>query len=205
MGRRPLCPWVRRAFLCAVMIGFLIRGAGGSAGSLWSESSSSLFSDHKASKVGDLLTVIIVERSYATNKAQTDSGKGASVGVEEGTGLLSFIPELGFGSKTKFQGGNTTTRMGTFTANMTAKVIEVLPNGNLKIEGTQGLVVNKERQNIVITGIVRPQDISRSNTILSTYVADAEIRYEGTLNVEERKGILGFLSRFFGSILDLLF
>jgi len=63
---------------------------------------------------------------------------------------------------------------------MTAKVVEVLPNGNLVIEGRQTIVINGEEQVIVVSGIVRPQDIEPDNTVLSTYIADATIVYNGT-------------------------
>ena len=175
------------------------------ASSLWDEGTPSLFEDHKARRVGDLVTVLIVERSYASNKATTNTGKTVGGTVAEGGGLLSFIPGLGFDAKTKFSGGNTTSRMGSLVAKMSARVIEVLPNGNLKIQGKQGLIINKERQDILITGIVRPQDIRADNTVLSTYVGDAEIRYEGNLSSDQRKGILGFLQRFFAGVLDILF
>lgn len=173
--------------------------------SLWDDHTRSLFADHRARQVGDLITVLITERSYASNKAQTSTGKGAGITLAEGVGVFSFLPETGFSANAKSSGQNTTSRSGSLVARMTAKIIEVLPDGNLRIEGTQALVINRERQNIVITGIVRPEDIGSDNTILSTYIADAEIKYDGALNVEQRKGLLSYLGRFFAGILDFLF
>lgn len=173
--------------------------------SLWGDYARSLFADHKARQVGDLITVLISERSYASNNAQTSTGKGAGLTVAEGVGLFSFLPETGFSSNVKSSGRNTTSRSGNLVARMTAKITEVLPDGNLRIEGTQAVVINRERQDIVITGIVRPEDIGADNTVLSTYIASAEIKYEGSLNTEQRKGLLSFLGQFFAGIFDFLF
>jgi flagellar L-ring protein precursor FlgH len=180
-------------------------GAADVSSSLWSDEANSLFSDHKARRVGDLITVLISERSYASNNAQTSTGKGAGLTVAEGVGWLSFLPETGFSSNVKSTGRNSTSRSGNLVARMTARITEVLPDGNLKIEGTQAVVINRERQDIVITGIVRPEDIGADNTVLSTYIAGAEIKYEGSLNSEQRKGLLSYLGRFFDGILDFLF
>lgn len=174
-------------------------------GSLWGDQARSLFADHRAKEAGDLITVLITERSYASNKAQTSTGKGAGVTVAEGVGVFSFLPETGFSANAKASGQNATSRSGNLVARMTARITEVLPGGNLRIEGTQALVINREKQNIIITGVVRPEDIGADNTILSTYIADAEIKYDGSLNVEQRKGLLSFLGRFFAGLFDLLF
>lgn len=173
--------------------------------SLWGDHARSLFADHRARQVGDLITVLISERSYASNDAQTSTGKGAGLTVAEGVGMFSFLPETGFSTNVKSNGRNATSRSGSLVARMTAKITEVLPDGNFRIEGTQALVINRERQNIVITGIVRPEDIGADNTVFSTYIADAEIKYEGSLNVEQKKGLLSFLGRFFAGVLDFLF
>ncbi|HHY47240.1 MAG TPA: flagellar basal body L-ring protein FlgH [Firmicutes bacterium] len=175
------------------------------ADSIWSDGTPSLFSDHKARDVGDVLTVLIVERAIASNKAQTTSGNDAGLSFAQGTGLLSFLPEAGLGVNSDFRGSKSTTRSGNLVAKMTARVIEALPGGYLKIQGTQTLAINNERQHIVITGIVRPQDIHPDNTVLSTYIADAEIKYEGAPEAVKRSGILGFLQRFFTGLIDIIF
>lgn len=210
MRVRPRCVAVLLLVVWCVAGVVRVPGDGGASAadppfSLWSDHARSLFADHRARQVGDLITVLISERSYASNKAQTSTGKGAGITVAEGVGMFSFLPETGFSANTKSSGQNATSRSGNLVARMTARITEVLPDGNLRIEGTQALVINRERQNIVITGIVRPEDIGADNTVLSTYIANAEIRYEGSLNAEQRKGLLSFLGRFFAGILDFLF
>src|SRR5690606_17736037 len=86
-----------------------------------------------------------------------------------------------------YRGGGSTTRGGSLNARMTAMVVDVLPNGNLVIEGRQTIIVNEEEQLIVVSGIVRPQDIAPDNTVLSTFVADATITYHGTGPLGDRQ------------------
>lgn len=93
-----------------------------------------------------------------------------------------------------------TARGGTLEAKMTTRVVEIFPNGNLRIEGRQRIVINGEDQEIVVSGVVRPRDISPDNTVLSTYVADAEIVFNGT-GVVGDKQTPGLLTR----LLDWLF
>jgi len=164
-----------------------------SEGSLWTNDSAmaSLFSDIKARKVGDIVTISIVESSSATESASTETGRDSSIkaGV---TAFLGFEQELmqkfeDFNSaemidanlSNEFKGSGKTIRSGTLTASITARIIEVLPNGNFVIEGRRDVEVNHENQYIVISGIVRPEDISRDNIVLSTYISDARIAYSG--------------------------
>lgn len=205
MPRKIFISWV--VCIVVVLTGICVPGfqAESTGNSLWRPDADSLFVDHKARKEGDLITVLIVERAYASHRAQTGAGKGTGVTLAEGSGILSFVPAVGVNANTTFKGQNSTSRSGDLVANMTARVVEVLPCGTLRIEGAQGLVINKEKQNIVISGLVRPEDIRADNTVLSTHVGSAEIRYEGVLDAEEKTGILGFLQRFFAGVINFLF
>ena len=82
-------------------------------------------------------------------------------------------------SENSHQGAGVTTRSGQLTATMTAVVREVLPNGNLVVQGTREVLVNHEQQFMTLTGVVRPQDVSRDNIVLSTQLADANISIGG--------------------------
>lgn len=160
----------------------------------------SLFSDKKAHQVGDLLTILIVENSSASHSAKTDTSNQHKISGGPGKELLEFIPEWGFSQSSKFSGGGSTTRSGSIKAKITARVTYVLPDGNLRIEGKQELLINRERQTIKISGVVRPEDISFYNTVLSTYISDAKIEYtgKGSIGKKEKGNIIT-------KILDFLF
>ncbi len=182
-------------------------------GSLWDEKGSlcSMFADMKARKVGDILTIKIIETSSATNKASTKAGRDSSLSAGLGNffnaekrypGDQPFFNPFGkvAGSmKSEFDGSGTTKRSGALTAYMTARIKEVLPNGNLLIEGNREVRVNDENQVITLTGIIRPRDISADNVIKSTYIADARISYSGSGIINDRQRP-GWLSRLLNKI-----
>ncbi len=163
-------------------------------GSLWpkEESKLLLFRDTKASKVGDIVTVLIAESSKASKASETKTSRASdnTLGFKAGTGIPTDFQVKG---GNKFEGIGTTTRAGNLNATVTAVVVEVLPNGNLKIDGVKDIRVNDETQYMTVSGIVRPEDISRNNSVISTDIADAKILYkgEGSLDDEQRPGWLG--------------
>lgn len=164
-----------------------------------------LFSDVKAYKIGDLLTILIAEATTAGNTAQTKTEKdfnfNPDVNVGNGKkGFFDFLEQFGLNKDESFTGGGKTTRTGFFTAKLTVKVTEILDDGNLKVEGSQELLVNNEKQIIKISGVVRPVDVTKDNTVYSTYIADAKITYEGKgpLAKKQKEG-------FFSKLFDWLF
>ncbi|MDR1045753.1 MAG: flagellar basal body L-ring protein FlgH [Candidatus Adiutrix sp.] len=185
-------------------------------GSIFSDDSRlDLFADLKARRVGDIITINIVENSRASKNASTSTGRSNSISAEnnalmgwENTGNIPAIgsvfnkmkisPSVGVDVNydSSFSGRGTTSRNENITAKMSARIIQVLPNGNLVVRGSQEIMVNNEKQYISIQGVVRPTDVSSDNTVLSTYIADARIDYtgEGDLSRKQREG---WLSRFF--------
>lgn len=155
-----------------------------------------MFADQKARAVGDLVTLIIIERSQASQEASTSSQQDAEVSLGPGSGLFNFIPLVGAGGGDQSAVRGSTTRGGSIQAQMTTRVVEILPNGVLRIEGRQTIVINGEDQEIVVSGLVRPRDIAPDNTVLSTYVADAHISFKGNGPLAE-KHTPGILTRFF--------
>jgi flagellar L-ring protein precursor FlgH len=89
--------------------------------------------------------------------------------------------------KNSFDGSGETSRNETMTASITARVMEVTPNGNLFIKGTRQVKVNNENQIITLTGLIRPVDVSPDNTVLSSYIADAKIEYTGSGPVSDKQ------------------
>lgn len=175
-------------------------------GSLWSDNTtlSHMFINAKARRVGDIVTIKIVESSSATNQANTDTDRTTSLDVGL-TGFFNledrypatrkfFNPFAPVTSEYtgEFAGSGKTVRSGALTAYITARIIQIMPNGNFVIEGNREVRVNNENQIITLTGIVRPRDISSDNVIQSTYIADARISYSGSgiVNDQQRPGWL---------------
>jgi flagellar L-ring protein FlgH len=175
-------------------------------GSLWVDNGglSEMFIDAKAHRVGDIVTIKIVENSKATNNAttKTDRTTDTSVGLSKFFGLenqypagSSFFNPFSPVTSTygnKFDGSGSTARSGALTAYISARIIQIQPNGNLIIEGNREVRVNNDNQIITLTGEVRPRDISPENIVQSTYVANARISYSGSgvLNDQQRPGWL---------------
>ena len=153
----------------------------------------SLFADHKASQIGDAVTILIVEASSAVNGAETSTARDSKLGVSGGyqnDAVFRNTPVGGglgvSGSSTNgFKGSGSTSTKGSVQAKLSAKIIEIDDNGNLMIEGTRNIVINKEEQIIKVSGTIRPQDIGPDNTIYSYNISDAVISYKGEGSVSD--------------------
>jgi len=158
--------------------------------------SRSMFTDIKAFEVGDLITVIIAENSRASNKAKTTTEKKTEAGTEGTVGLgpLDFIPLWGASGRDeiKYDGKGQTEKSGSLQARMTVRVIAVLPNGDLAIEGNRVVTVNDDEETLFLSGLVRSRDISNGNTIYSHQIANAKIssKSKGTVNSGNRPGFI---------------
>lgn len=148
----------------------------------------SLASDTRARQVNDLLTIRVVENIAASGTADSsldkDSKSSASLtnlfGLEEAfPSWLDPTSLVNGSSKTDFKGGGATNRTGQLSAVMTARVAEVLPNGDLVLEGAREMEINGDRQIVVLTGVVRSVDVPRSNVVPSTMIGQLRIRYFG--------------------------
>ncbi len=184
----------------------------GGEGSLW-RNTASLYEDRKARRINDLLTIIISEQSAASKSAKTNSSKSASqndsvsdmlglpttASLEIGRKFMHFAPSVRGSANSKFAGSGDTSRTGRLTATITAKVMEVLPNGNLVIESRKEILANNEKEILVFRGIVNPDNITASNTVQSQYVADAQIYLVGD-GVLSDKQSQGWFTRFIDSI-----
>lgn len=161
-----------------------------------------LFEDIKARQVGDLLTVLLDE--------QTDASKSASTGITKDSNTDIAAPTV-FGQTPSFQGNPLSTGMESASdfsgesdssqsnklrGSITVTVAEVLPNGNLRIQGEKWIAINQGDEYVRLRGIVRPVDIGPANTVYSTQVADAQISYRGKGATADSNAI-GWLARFF--------
>jgi flagellar L-ring protein FlgH len=143
----------------------------------------SLYSDIKANKVGDILTVLIYEQNRASSNVETKTEKSTKSSLKGGPGIgpLDFIPLFGVdGSNSNtFDGKGENTRNGTLRAKMSVTVVAVKDNGDLVIEGSRTLGISNDKETLALTGVVRQKDITPGNTIDSYLIADAEIHYNG--------------------------
>jgi flagellar L-ring protein precursor FlgH len=144
--------------------------------------------DHRARSVNDLLTIRVVESITATGSADAATSKSsqAGIGVASLFGIEKKLPDavdptslVGAKANTDFKGSGATTRTGELSALITARVSDVLPNGDLVLEGVREIDINGDRQIVVLTGVVRPYDINATNTVLSTSIGQLRIRYFG--------------------------
>lgn len=178
-------------------------------GSFWTDNAAlnSMFADAKARDVGDIVTIKIVESSKASNSASTSTGKNTALtlGIDKFLGVENGYPKAGStfnpfsriegAMKNSFDGKGDTTRKGDLSAYMTAKVIDKIPNGNLVIAGSREVLINNEKQLIILTGTIRERDIAPDNVIKSTYISDAKIIYTGVGDVDDTQR-QGWLARF---------
>jgi flagellar L-ring protein precursor FlgH len=152
----------------------------------------SIYTDHKAVKAGDIVTILIIEStsgaqsaSLTTQKQQSLQG-GMGTMTSWGNGTSLSVPSWGAGGQENQNGSGESERSGSLTAKLSATVEKVLSNGNLMIKGTKVVKINDENENLIITGVIRPEDIASDNTISSTNVAEANIKYEGTGPIGEK-------------------
>ena len=175
------------------------------AGSLWTESRGGMFVDMKGRTVGDIVTVLILEKSSANKEATTSTDRKStmSASISNLLGLEKYIGTIGndmidstalikAAMENNFEGGGKTGRKEDLTATLTTQVLEVLPNGNLRIEGNKTVTVNNEMQIVTLSGIVRQADVSPRNTVDSKFILNARIAYvgEGVISDKQQQGWL---------------
>jgi flagellar L-ring protein precursor FlgH len=172
------------------------------AQSLWKETASvSMVSDRRAHAVGDILTILVQESNTASKDNSTKTGKSSGLDASissflfspSASGLLTKggqLPAIKLSGKHDFDGGGKINNSEKITARIAVRVADVLPNGNMVIEGTRQTAFAGEIQDAVLRGVVRGEDILANNTVYSYNVADATIKYvsEGTVSNSQKKG-----------------
>lgn len=165
------------------------------AASLWSQQSTSLYMpEPKVYRVGDLLTILILEQAKATQEAQSSNSENSGLKSGVGSGVLqSLFPSVISAEwDSDFKGKGATSQSGSLKAEMTVQIKEVNPNGLLVFEGRKVIKVNKEEQMLIITGMVRDKDIMEDNVVLSSRVANMVIEFpgKGVVSETQNPGIL---------------
>lgn len=175
-------------------------------GSLFGQGKNPLFADRKAMDEHDIVTVVIEEQANTSSTAQKNFSKnnnsslgggivnygGESGAISDVVNEFNKIGSLSFetGSERNFNGSGSNSRSEQFTTTISARIIKVLRNGNYFIQGSRQIMINGEKQNILLSGVIRPYDIDQYNQIDSKYIADAKIIYatEGELHEITQKG-----------------
>jgi len=189
------------AHLVALLVAFQVTSV--VADSLWKTdtSSSSMFADKKARRVGDIVTIVVQQVNSATRNNNTTTSKQTAVDASianflygpAASGLLTkggAYPAMSFSGKNTYSGGGQINNAETITDQVAVRVIDVLPNGNLVVEGRRHTAFSDEKQDAVLRGTIRCDDIMANNTIYSYNVADASIQFvsHGTVTDAQRKG-----------------
>lgn len=176
-----------------------------------------LFEDQRARRVGDLLTINLVEKTNAQKQATTNTTKENTVDIKNPTilgttpqfntpGILPFASNdnnnlaIGLDSAQDFAGKGDSSQSNSLNGSITVSVVEVLPNGYLVVRGEKYLTLNQGDEFVRLAGIVRPADIRPDNSVPSTQVGDAQITYSGKGQVADAN-TMGWLARFFISAL----
>ena len=164
-----------------------------------------IYSDSKAHRVGDIISVILSEKTQAKKNSKTELKKENETNLDAVTGL-GGVPvsingeslQFGISQGSNFKGDSKADQGNSLSGNISVHVLRVLPNGNLMIRGEKWLTLNNGDEYIRLTGVIRSKDINSNNTILSNKVANARIQYAGTgsfADVNEQ----GWLVKFFNS------
>ena len=172
-------------------------------GSIFSQGqANSIYSDIKAHRVGDLITVQLVESTSANKNANSQQSKDSSLGLDalkvggQTVNVDGYDTSIAMGGNNSFKGQSKSAQSNSLQGNISVSVVKVLPNGNLMVRGEKWIMLNNGNEYIRVTGVVRSEDVNADNTVLSQRVGNARIQYGGTgdfANTQER----GWLAQFF--------
>jgi flagellar L-ring protein precursor FlgH len=173
---------LRRWILCVLSLIVLLATGAATAGTplIDLEKGTTLVTNFKARRVGDVVTIIITEKTTADATTTVDANNKSEVGGGPGLGFLKPFDFWELDTENKYQGDGATTRSGNLRGEISVRITEELPDGNFRLVGTRSVDINGDRQLIEISGVCRPRDIAADNTILSTFISDAQISYSGT-------------------------
>lgn len=163
-----------------------------------------LFADRRASRVGDILTVVLQENTTSRKSSNVEVNKDSTTSVAEGTALGNAVRFKGLGldaslsAEREFTGEAGAAQSNNLRGDVAVSVVDVWPNGTLVVRGEKWITLNRGEEFIRISGLVRPEDVRQDNTVLSNKVANARITYAGTGALADSQ-TMGWLSRFFNS------
>ena len=178
----------------SLVVTFQLVPASAMAQSLWSENGyyHSIFADRKACQEGDILTIVISESTTTSASKSSSNKKSGSTSLSAGVGIFDFLKAASASGSDSFSAKGAAADTNTVRGNVTVTVVDVQPNGNMTIEGTQSIWQNRDEHKITFRGVCRQDDVLANNTIPSTKIADATVKFDGKgpLNAKQRQGIL---------------
>lgn len=159
-----------------------------------------LFEDLRASRVGDIIQVLLVEQMDAAKTSKTEIDKDSKTSLPSPTLFGHLLDDLGIGaeSSSEFEGEGKSNQSNHLSGSIAVTVSQVQPNGNLIVQGEKWIQINQGGEFVRLKGIVRPSDVSSDNTVLSTHIANAKISYGGRGSLDEAN-VTGWMVRFFMS------
>ena len=164
-----------------------------------------LFEDRRARRIGDTITINLVERNTAQKSANANATRNGNMSA--GIGPISRLPlsglnglELEAEAESDFNGKGAAAANNVFNGTITVTVIDVYPNGNLLVSGEKMVAINQGNEFIRFSGVINPNNVTTANTVQSTQVADARIEYRGSGFIDE-SNTMGWLQRFFVAIM----
>jgi flagellar L-ring protein precursor FlgH len=184
----------------------------GATGSIFGQGDNPLFSDRKAMRVNDIVTVVISETAKSSNvgarkltksdktalgggifsTGSVTTGTGANGGVNSAISNINGLTNVGFNSDTNnaFAGSGSATKDASFTTTVSARIVKVMQNGNYFVSGKREILIDDQKQVIQISGVIRPYDIDQFNRIDSASMSDAKILYktEGDVDRATKQG-----------------
>lgn len=177
-------------------------------GSLYRENVAlDLFGDTKAARVGDILTVLLEERTSSSKSATVEVTKESetSTPIASGGTIFGLTPTLGnanlgldVGTDREFSGESEADQSNQLNGSISVTVVDIYPNGTLVVRGEKWITINRGQEFIRVSGLIRPGDVTPENTVMSTKIANARIEYAGTGELADAQQ-MGWLSRFFNS------
>ena len=182
---------IRNTIFATLATALILAAAPAFANSLWAPNSS-LFTDQKASQIGDTVMVKVVEKVDDSDEGKVKSTKATNEDVSGGFGILDFIRAFGIGSTSNMNSNSKVERTKELKTTVSCLVTDVMPNGNLVIMGDRYLTSGAEKMKVTFSGVVRPMDIAHNNTVESSRVANAEIAVsgKGVVSRTQRPGLI---------------
>jgi flagellar L-ring protein precursor FlgH len=189
-------------FFSAALTLAALASTASAAGSLWpanSASERSMVADRKASRTGDIITIVVNESAFAQSSQSKKSSRDAKLNDSVQQFLFANsklgthnggLPGIQLGGTSTYSGGGDVSNSQSLSARAAVLVTDVLPNGNLVIEGARIVTFSGETQYVVLHGLVRVDDVTRDNTVTSSNIADARVEFysEGQLTDAQKRG-----------------